>query len=179
MSAPILQEPNELLRKLAQPVPKELFGTPELEKMLVDMTGALYGEWDGVAIAAPQIGLSYRIFIVRGMVFSHGKRNAKPTADKVFINPVIVKRLKGTKLMKGEGCLSVRWKYGDTHRSAKATVSAYDHLGNQFEMEGTGLLAQIFQHEIDHLDGILFIDHAENVHQMSEEEIEKYKNPEF
>jgi peptide deformylase len=57
----------------------------------------------------------------------------------------------------------VRWLYGKTYRSKKATVEAYDENGRKFKMGGSGLLAQIFQHETDHLNGILFIDHAKDV----------------
>lgn len=174
MKPVILQEPDPVLRKTAASVPENLFGTEDLKKMLADMTTALYGEFDGVAIAAPQIGISHRIFIVRGAVFTRGKRNAKPMPDKVFINPEIISRSKKTKVMKGEGCLSVRWFYGDTTRHSEVTVSAHDFEGNKFEMEGSGLLAQIFQHEIDHLNGILFIDHADHVHKMSDDEVREY-----
>jgi peptide deformylase len=62
-----------------------------------------------------------------------------------------------------EGCLSVRWLYGNTFRSKKATVTAYDENGKKFVRGASGLLAQIFQHETDHLVGTLFIDHAKNI----------------
>ncbi len=62
-----------------------------------------------------------------------------------------------------EGCLSVRWLYGKVRRSSKALIRAFDEHGNLFTRGGSGLLSQIFQHEIDHLNGILFIDTAENI----------------
>ena len=62
-----------------------------------------------------------------------------------------------------EGCLSVRWKYGKVMRSEKATITAYDENGKKFSRGATGLIAQIFQHETDHLDGVLFIDKADNI----------------
>ena len=62
-----------------------------------------------------------------------------------------------------EGCLSVRWLYGSTHRSRKATITAYDEKGKKFQRGAAGLLAQIFQHETDHLKGVLFIDHAKDI----------------
>ena len=80
----------------------------------------------------------------------------------VFINPVISK-LSREKTWVPEGCLSVRWLYGKTYRSTKATVTAYDENGKKFVRGASGLLAQIFQHETDHLKGILFIDHATEV----------------
>jgi len=80
----------------------------------------------------------------------------------VFINPKIFK-LSREKDWVPEGCLSVRWLYGKTYRSKKATVEAYDKNGKKFKMGGSGLLAQIFQHETDHLNGILFTDHAKDI----------------
>ncbi len=130
------------------------------------MSGALATCDDGVALAAPQIGISLRIFIVSGRVFVD--EGATPEPDAVFINPVITKRSKKL-LTLDEGCLSVRWLYGKTRRSDKVTVEAQDSDGNKFTWNGSGLLAQIFQHEIDHLEGILFIDHATEVEEIKPE----------
>ena len=80
----------------------------------------------------------------------------------VFINPKISK-LSREKEWLPEGCLSVRWLYGNTLRSKKATVTAYDENGKKFTRGASGLLAQIFQHETDHLKGVLFIDKAKNI----------------
>jgi peptide deformylase len=82
--------------------------------------------------------------------------------DLVFINPVISK-LSREKHEVPEGCLSVRWLYGKTIRSKKVTVTAYDENGKKFIRGASGLLAQIFQHETDHLKGILFIDYAKDI----------------
>ena len=70
-----------------------------------------------------------------------------------------------------EGCLSVRWIYGKTTRSLNATVEAYDVEGNKFSYGASGLIAHIFQHEIDHLHGVLFIDHGFDFEEFTEEEI--------
>jgi peptide deformylase len=70
-----------------------------------------------------------------------------------------------------EGCLSVRWLYGNVMRSTKATLVAQDERGQQFTMGASGLLAQIFQHEVDHLDGVLFVDKATNLEEVPPEEI--------
>ena len=83
-------------------------------------------------------------------------------SDVVYINPEI-KKLSRTKTRVDEGCLSVRYLYGKVERSEKATVTAYDENGHKFTRGGSGLLAQIFQHEIDHLNGILFIDKADDI----------------
>jgi peptide deformylase len=152
----IVQEPNDVLRKKALPVPPEMIHTPEFKRIVETMKSALDKEEDGVAIAAPQIGVSYRIFIVSR------KSSKKLEDDLVFINPEII-RIGKQKDELSEGCLSVRWKYGLVKRSTTATVRALNIEGNEFVMPGRGLLAQIFQHEIDHLDGVLFIDKARNV----------------
>lgn len=150
----IIQEGNKILRQKADIV--DNFDTPELSEIIEDMFEALEKEEDGVALAAPQIAISKRIFIV--------SPNVIDTKDgyTVYINPEIIKRSSDKKKME-EGCLSVRWKYGKTRRSSRVTISAQNEKGETFTAEGTGLLAQIFQHETDHLDGILFIDHATNI----------------
>lgn len=154
------------------------------------MKKALAKEEDGVAIAAPQIGVSLRIFVVAGKVFARERKDAgenekkeePPLPDKVFINPVITKKSR-TKEEMWEGCLSVhapsgRRLFGKIKRHAKATVAAYDESGKKFTLGGSGLLAEIFQHEIDHLDGILFIDTAYDIEELpaeSEERKERVK----
>lgn len=158
----IVQEPDEVLRKEALPVVASMIGTPEFIKIIDRMKAALSKEEDGVAIAAPQIGESLRIFVV-------SKRASKKFEDDiVFINPEII-RIGKQKEELSEGCLSVRWKYGLVKRATTATVRAKNMEGNEFVASGRGLLAQIFQHEIDHLDGILFIDKARNIEDMPPE----------
>lgn len=149
----IVQEPNSILRAQAAPVSVGDIRTPYIEDIIDAMKTSLHGEEDGVAIAAPQVGHSLRIFVV-------AQRASKQLAgDTVFINPEII-RIGKKKEELSEGCLSVRWKYGLVKRSTSATVRAYNADGNEFVMSGRGLLAQIFQHEVDHLNGILFIDKA-------------------
>jgi peptide deformylase len=153
---------DELLRRVAAPVPHELFGTPELAQIIADMADTLDGQLDGVAIAAPQIGISYRIFVVRYDRTLPAQPEGEPAPEPdlgVFINPKFVKASRRRAEM-DEGCLSVRGIYGTTFRHERTTVRAHDVDGKIFERGGGGLLAQIFQHETDHLDGILFIDHA-------------------
>lgn len=152
----IVQSPHKTLRINAEEVPLSEIGSPKLLKIIEDMKKALLGEDDGVAIAAPQIDVPLCIFVVSQ------KAIPKATGDTVFINPKIV-RLGKKKEMMSEGCLSVRWKYGLVKRSTTATVKALNEHGNEFVMSGKGLLAQIFQHETDHLNGVLFIDKATNI----------------
>lgn len=173
----IVQEPNKALRTVAKEVALRDISSPEIQSVIRDMKKALHSEPDGVAIAAPQIAESLRIFVVAGFVFDLKKKNVGGTKspDRVFINPVITKVSKETKWIPGEGCLSVRWIYGTAKRHKQATVKAYDETGKPFTLSGSGLMAQIFQHEVDHLDGILFVDHAKDIRPMTDEEIADYQ----
>jgi len=158
---------SNVLRFIAKDVSKKEFGTPELKKILSDMKIAMEKEYDGVAIAAPQIGISKRIFLVKEDAYTAYNKEAK-WKPLVFINPNITKASK--KLMEAdEGCLSVRPLYGSTVRHANVTIEAYDVNGVKFSFGASGLISQIFQHECDHLDGVLFIDHAENIQEIKDE----------
>ena len=154
------------LRKTASVVKKSEFGEKELLETIKLMQQALSKESDGVALAAPQIGITKRIFVVAPNAY---KEEAK-WKPLVFINPVLTKVSKKHVNVQ-EGCLSVRWIYGKTNRSVSATVEAYDEMGNKFSFGASGLLAQIFQHETDHLEGILFTDHGFELEEYSEEEV--------
>lgn len=172
----IVQNGDNVLRKISKNVPVGSITKPKIQKIIKDMNEALDSQYDGVAIAAPQIGVSLRIFIVSGRVFDEdfirGQDSTKVNYYKkdrnenlVFINPIFKKTSKDKKLMM-EGCLSVRPLYGKVRRATRAVVEAYNENGKKFIREGSGLLAHIFQHEIDHLDGILFIDKAKNVQEI-------------
>ena len=128
------------------------------------MFESLETQKDGVALAAPQIAYSKRIFIISPQILE-----TNVSLPLVYINPVIIKHSKDKKNME-EGCLSCRWWYGKTKRSSRATVRAYNEKGEEFTVEGRGLVAQIFQHEIDHLNGILFIDHAKDLKEVAPDE---------
>lgn len=157
----IVQEGDPVLRKVASALPKKEFGSAKLKKLIANMEKALAGEEYGVALAAPQIGASVRIFIVAPKVFAR-EEHADANAPLVFINPEIT-RLSRKKNELHEGCLSVTGVYGWIKRHEKATVKAFGMDGKPFTYHGSGLLAEIFQHEIDHLDGILFIDKVERL----------------
>lgn len=152
----IVQDPAPVLRAVAHTVGATDITSTKIRSVIAQMKEALAQEDDGVAIAAPQIGESLRIFVV-----SH-KASKQFTDDMTFINPSIV-RIGKKKEEMSEGCLSCRWKYGITRRATSCTVRALNEQGNEFVISGRGLLAQIFQHEIDHLDGVLFIDKATNI----------------
>lgn len=173
----ILQKDDPILRGKAEKVPVSDIGSKKIQGVVRDMKKAMAGEKDAVAIAAPQIGVPLRIFIVAGKVFANergtdAEKNAEQTQkegngtsndnDLVFINPEITRRSR-KKVIVDEGCLSIRWWYGGVERAEKATIKAHDENGTIFTRGASGLLAQIFQHETDHLDGVLFIDKAKGL----------------
>ena len=180
MTFPILQQPHKVLRRKAEEVPVDEIPSPKIQKILKDMALALGEQDDGVAIATPQIGVPLKIFVVSGKIFSkefvRGKGVPEGTKDipkdLVFINPKIIKLSKKKEYLL-EGCLSCRWLYGEVLRRANATVEAYDQHGKKFRRGAGGFLAQIFQHEIDHLNGILFIDKARNLQELPPESVNK------
>lgn len=132
----------------------------------------------GVAIAAPQIGESVRIFVISGKVYASRARPREeydPTThpDRVFINPEITRMGKKLKPLH-EGCLSLRGKWGRVPRAEKLTVRAYDETGAPVNLNMSGLLAHIVQHEVDHLDGIMYCDAAIEMYDDDEmEEVEE------
>lgn len=165
----ILTKDHPILRLKAKKVPlKEITGSA-IQRLIQEMSAVLAEQTDGVALAAPQIGFSLRIFIISGAVL-HALKTKENIAlikkqkhkDLIFINPEIIKLSKGS-LWVEEGCLSIRYLYGQIKRANKATVKAYDEHGKPFERGASGLMAQIFQHETDHLDGILFTDLAKEI----------------
>jgi|ERR1035437_541529 peptide deformylase len=171
----ILQKEHKTLRKVAKDVPISQIGSAKIQKILKNMKVTLASQEDGVAIAAPQIGESLRIFVISGKVIGYLKGNEdeeRKYPDMVFINPRITKLSKEKKFME-EGCLSVRYLYGHVNRSVKASIEAYDENGNFFKKGSSGLMAQIFQHETDHLDGILFTDFAKDLEEVTPETIKK------
>lgn len=153
----IVQQENTILRKTAEPVDVSSITQKEIQTILKQMFESLATQEDGIALAAPQIACSKRIFIISPQINSKGT-----DTPLIYINPEIISISKDKKAME-EGCLSCRWWYGKTKRASRVHIKAYDKDGKEFEHKGTGLVAQIYQHEIDHLNGILFIDHAKDL----------------
>lgn len=174
----ILQEKgNAVLHTPTNEIPVENIKSPKIQKIIKEMSQALLSQDDGVALAGPQIGYPLSIFIVSGKIFDRDfiegreerieseedtKKAKQKVPDMVYINPRILKLSKEKEWLP-EGCLSARWLYGRAHRSKKATITAYDENGKKFVRGASGLLAQIFQHETDHLKGVMFTDHAKDI----------------
>jgi len=163
----IVQMGNDVLRQKAEAIdPIDIRGK-ETQDLIEKMRKALATQSDGVALAAPQIGHAKQIFIVASFIFEDSEER-----NLVYINPEIIHSSKETKLLE-EGCLSCRWKIGQVERHIETTIRAYDQFGNQFEEKASGLLSHIFQHETDHLHGMLFVDKAEGLRDMTQEEIDE------
>lgn len=156
--AKLVPQEHPALHQIAEEVPLEEISSAKIQKVIKDMRSALLACPRGVAIAAPQIGVSLRIFLVHDTTAEKTDR-ASRIPDLVAINPRIVKTSKKKEEME-EGCLSVPNLYGKTCRYKNATVRAFDEHGVEYTRDAGGLLAQIFQHETDHLDGTLYVDHA-------------------
>ncbi len=160
---PIVQIGAPVLRKKAEAVSKKELGSRKLASLVAKMKKALADEQYGVAIAAPQVGSSLRLFVVAGRVFHEDSEEEHDEAhtheDRVYLNPEITRASRRKKEM-SEGCLSVRGQYGTVPRHEKVTLKALDEHGKPVLVHASGLLAHIFQHEVDHLEGILFVDKA-------------------
>ncbi len=166
----ILQSGSPILHQKAAEVPVNEITSPRIQDAIRKMIATLESQADGVGLAAPQIGIPLRIFMVAGFVFDRIKKSVG-NPHEIFINPVITKESKEKKWLDGEGCLSVRWLYGKVHRSTRVTLQAYDHRGELRTRGSSGLLAHIFQHEVDHLEGVLFTDKAKDLQEFDPEEI--------
>lgn len=160
----IVQKDTSVLRKHAAEVPVNEMTSEKVQDVIKAMRETLEAQPDGAALAAPQIGVSLRIFVISERVFGEnaGSDHASKDSHFVYINPRLT-RLSKKRTVMNEGCLSVRGHYGNVERHVRATVEAYDEHGKKFIRGASDLLAQAFQHEIDHLDGALFIDKAQQM----------------
>ncbi|GGN95987.1 peptide deformylase [Saccharibacillus kuerlensis] len=154
----IVKEPDEVLHKKAKEVTKI---TPNVQKLMTDMAETMY-DADGVGLAAPQVGILKRIIVI-----DVGDENGLIA----MINPEIIER-EGEQLG-AEGCLSIPGLNGNVRRAMTVTVKGMNRDGEEFTVTGSGLLARAFQHEIDHLDGILFTDVADKVYELTRESAAK------
>ena len=151
----ITKHGEQVLKKMSEPVDFAAL-KPELPKLLKDMWATMYSV-RGVGLAAPQIGLNIRVSVID--IRPEGK-----SQRLVLINPQIIS-LSG-EINDEEGCLSVPGVYAKVRRASKARIRALNEHGEVWEMTGEGLLARAFQHETDHLDGKLFIDHLDFTHKL-------------
>lgn len=142
----VRQQPDAILRKKAKKVPA-IDGS--IQRLIDDMVETMQKE-KGVGLAAPQVGVSLRIAVLQ-------MPEEEPFA---IINPKIVKRSGEREV--AEGCLSVPGFQGEIKRSISVTVKGLDRQGKAIRIKAAGLMAQALEHEIDHLNGVLYIDHIES-----------------
>jgi len=199
----IVQVGNAVLRHTAEKIPISDIRSSKIRKLVADMRTLLAKEKYGVALAAPQVGESVQLFIVSGRrlaeadsghakpgkALAQGKRMASDETDDakdkqeesekeqfpdfVYINPQLLK-ISRKQEKKHEGCLSIRGKWGEVRRAEKATIRAYDEKGLPFTRGASGFLAHIFQHEMDHLNGILYTDKAVKIY--DDHEVQGHKH---
>ena len=149
---PIRHEPDTVLREKAKKVPK-IDGS--IKRIIDDMIETVHHTPNGVGLAAPQVGISLRIIVLK-------MPDEEPVA---IVNPEIVKRLGERDLT--EACLSVPGYWGEVKRAVSVTVKGLDREGKAIRIKASELAAQALEHEIDHLDGTLFLDHVtEGLHKV-------------
>lgn len=147
---PILTLPNPQLRQRSAEVKPEEILKPEFQAWLDDLVHTMW-KADGVGIAAMQVGRPLRVFVA-----------VEGDTPHVIINPVVVK--KSWRMEDGEeGCLSVPGRYGIVRRHHGFKIKALDRRGKKVEYDAKGFFARVLQHELDHCDGVLFIDRAKKV----------------
>lgn len=166
----ILLEPHPLLRKVAKKVTALELKLPLTQQLIDDMFATMH-DAPGIGLAAPQVGIGKRVIVVQ-----LGGEEDPPYA---VINPVLSDfegEVEGV-----EGCLSIPGKIGEVKRAESCTVTGLDRTGKKVSLRAEGLLARCFQHEVDHLDGVLILDKATNIReavpaQADEKEEETLRN---
>jgi peptide deformylase len=160
MIKPVVQDPDPTLHKEAEPILN--IKTARLSALIADMKATLVKE-DGLGLAAPQIGISKSIFVIP-QEYAPEVRTLwaplsffKPLHPTVFINPHLSHYSAEEEKLQ-EGCLSVSGVFKKTTRAYEVTLRARDERGRRFKIKASGLLARIFQHETDHLRGVLFFE---------------------
>lgn len=154
MILPIVAYGDPVLKKRAAEIDENY---PNLKELVANMYETMYKS-SGVGLAAPQIGLSIRLFITDGAPFADDKDKEVKDFKKVFINPEIIAE-EGQPWSFNEGCLSIPGIREDISRKPEITVAYQDENLKHHEEKFKGLSARIIQHEFDHIEGVLFVDH--------------------
>ena len=157
----VVKLPAPILRRKAHKVVD--FGK-DFQKLVDDMVDTLRDE-PGVGLAGPQVNISQRVIVVEYP--EDDSVEDAPNKLYVFANPEITKRSSAS-VLGVEGCLSVPNLVGEVERAEEITVVGLNRMGKKQKVHAKGWLARIFQHEIDHLDGVLFVDRAEKLYQPEE-----------
>ena len=148
---PILALPDPVLRQKAKRI-RTIDGS--IKKLIDDMLETMHADQNRVGLAAPQIGIPLRVIVI----------GIPEAEDIVLVNPEIVRRT-GERLIT-EGCLSVPGYYAEVYRAESVTAKGRDRNGKQIRIKAEGLLAQALEHEVDHLNGTIYIDHLETMDEL-------------
>ena len=148
---PVLALPDPVLRQKAKRI-RTIDGS--IKKLIDDMLETMHADPNRVGLAAPQIGISLRVIVI----------GIPEAEDIVLVNPEIVRRT-GERLVT-EGCLSVPGYYAKVYRAESVTAKGRDRNGKQIRIKAEGLLAQALEHEVDHLNGTIYIDHLETMDEL-------------
>lgn len=173
MILPIVTVPTESLRIRSTEVDRDVLLSDDTQTFIDNMIPTMYDD-DGIGLAAPQVGNNIRICVVgkeavpNRLKVSTGDIN--PREDLVLVNPVWQKTSRKT-AWDTEGCLSVPRTFGKVKRYTNIAVTAQDRHGNDVAFDASAFFARVIQHEVDHLDGILFIDKAKDVYTVDESEL--------
>jgi len=168
---PIYVAPHPVLKAVAKPVEAV---DDKLRRFMDDMLDTMY-ENHGIGLAAPQVGISKRIIVI-DIEQNHDAEKIKDRKGKpcYFINPEIVWASEECRTY-NEGCLSLPDQYADVDRPKQIKVKFLDYKGNEQQIDADGLLATVIQHEMDHLEGILFVDHLSKLkREMVMKKLKKY-----
>ncbi|MFN4245966.1 MAG: peptide deformylase [Brevinematia bacterium] len=155
----VLRIPDQRLKVVSENVELDKENEEDLLKFIDDLIETMYNFPGSIGISSPQVGVHKRIIVV------DARSNKKTTVNHgliVMINPVIV--YSEDKVIVREGCMSIPDYTGNVERSRKIVVRGFDKNFREIEIETEGMEAIVFQHEIDHLDGILFLDRIKNPH---------------
>jgi len=158
VTLPIRTLPDPVLKQKAKRV-RAIDGS--IKKLIRDMIETMHAEPGRVGLAAPQVGVPLRVIVI----------GIPEEEDIAIINPEIVRR-RGERLI-DEGCLSVPGYFGQIKRAESVTVKGRDQNGKEIRIKAEGLLAQALEHEIDHLNGVLYLDHLESMEQLRKIEPEE------
>jgi len=169
----ILKIPTESLRKPSVKIEKKILLSDEIQQLIKDMITTMYGD-DGVGLAAPQVKKNIRICVIGKESIKKDYSIISKINDINFNKDIILVNPKWTKLNRKttndiEGCLSVPKTYGKVKRCRDITVEAMNKKGENIKFEAYNFFARVIQHEIDHLDGILFIDKAKDIYLIAPE----------
>lgn len=160
---PVLTLPNPQLRELSLPISAAEISTPEFQRLCDDMIKTMY-EDDGIGLAAPQVGRKIRLVVVGKDAFAGIADLPFPQGhDAAFINPEF-ENYSWKTVVDEEGCLSVPGLVGDVERHAQISVKAQLRDGGSVSFVARDFFARVLQHELDHLNGVLFIDRTRKTH---------------